>query len=110
MAGTADNRRGLSESEFGGRPWEERDRYAAMSPLEQIKHVEAPTLILQGEADVRCPLGQAQQWHTALRERGIPTQLVLYPGSSHTFIINGRPSHRTDYNRRVVEWLHSHVH
>jgi dipeptidyl aminopeptidase/acylaminoacyl peptidase len=110
MAGTADNRRGLSESEFGGRPWEERERYAAMSPLDRIEDVEAPTLILQGEADVRCPLGQAQQWHTALRERGIPTQLVLYPGSSHAFIINGRPSHRLDYNRRVFDWLHSHVH
>lgn len=110
MAGTADNRRGLSESEFGGRPWEDRERYAAMSPLSCVEDVAAPTLILQGEGDVRCPFGQAQQWHTALREQGVATELVLYPGASHTFIINGRPSHRLDYNRRVVNWLQTHVH
>jgi dipeptidyl aminopeptidase/acylaminoacyl peptidase len=40
-----------------------------------------------------------------LRERGVPTRLVVYPGSSHTFTINGRPSHRLDYNRRVTDWV-----
>jgi hypothetical protein len=27
------------------------------------------------------------------------------PGSSHSFRLNGRPSHRLDYYRRVVAWL-----
>ena len=41
--------------------------------------VVTPTLVCTATADVRCPVGQAQQWHTALRERGVPTALVLYP-------------------------------
>ena len=41
-----------------------------------------PTLVLHGGDDVRCPVGQAEQWHSALRERGVPTRLVLYPGAS----------------------------
>lgn len=105
MAGTADNARGLSESEFGGRPWADRARYAAMSPLSRVEYVRTPTLIMHGLADVRCPLGQAQQWHTALRELGVPTRLVLYPGAFHGFRLNGRPSHRQDYSRRVVDWV-----
>ena len=109
MAGTADNRRPLSESEFGGQFWMDRQRYADMSPLTSVDKVATPTLILHGEADVRCPLGQAQQWHTALRERGVPTRLVIYPGGSHLFAVNGRPSHRLDYNRRVVDWLQRHA-
>jgi dipeptidyl aminopeptidase/acylaminoacyl peptidase len=104
-AGTTDNRRSLSESEFGGQPWADRARYAAMSPLARIEHVRTPTLILHGAADVRCPVGQAQQWHTALREQGVPARIVLYPGASHLFVIDGRPSHRLDYNRRVVDWV-----
>ena len=39
-----------------------------------------PTLILHGEDDLTCPVGQAQQWHTSLRERGVPTELVALPG------------------------------
>lgn len=108
-AGTTDNRRGLSESEFGGRPWGDRARYAAMSPITAVERVRTPTLILHGETDVRCPLGQAHQWHTALRELGVPTELVIYPGASHVFIVNGRPSHRMDYGRRVVDWLERNV-
>lgn len=103
-AGTADNRRGLSE-QFGGRPWEDRARYDEQSPLTRVEHVRTPTLVLHGEHDVRSPLGQAQQWHTALRELGVATQLVLYPGAPHGFILNGRPSHRLDFNRRVRDWV-----
>ena len=58
---------------------------------------------------MRCTVGQAQQWHTALRERGVPTRLVLYPGASHLFILDGAPSHRLDYNRRVVEWVEQYA-
>ena len=61
--------------------------------------VTTPTLVLHGAADLRCPVGQAQQWHTALRERGVPTELVLYPDASHLFILDGPPSHRLDYNQ-----------
>ncbi|MFB9831420.1 S9 family peptidase [Actinoallomurus acaciae] len=104
-AGTADNRRALSVSEFGGRPWAERERYAASAPLTTVEKVRTPTLVLHGADDIRSPFGQAQQWHTALRERGVPARLVIYPGSGHIFVVNGRPSHRLDYNRRVVEWV-----
>ena len=39
----------------------------------------------------------------------MPTQLVLYPDASHLFILLGPPSHRIDYNRRVVAWLEQYV-
>lgn len=47
--------------------------------------------------------------HTALRERGVPTRLVLYPDASHLFILDGRPSHRIDFNRRLVEWVEQYA-
>ncbi|HEY0537308.1 MAG TPA: serine hydrolase [Actinoallomurus sp.] len=105
MAGAADDGHFLSEYELGGPPWADRDRYAAMSPLTHVERVRTPTLILHGAADLRCPIGQAQQWHTALRERGVPTRLVLYPDATHLFILDGAPSHRIDFNRRIVDWV-----
>lgn len=109
MAGTSDVGHFLGEYELGGPPWVDRARYDAMSPLARVDQVRTPTLIIQGDSDVRCPIGQAEQWHTALRERGVPTRLVLYPGGSHLFIIDGRPSHRLDFNWRVVEWLEQYA-
>jgi dipeptidyl aminopeptidase/acylaminoacyl peptidase/CubicO group peptidase (beta-lactamase class C family) len=109
MAGTSDDGALLAALELGGRPWEAPERYAAMSPIARVADVNTPTLILQGDADVRCPIGQAQQWHTALRERGVPAELVLYPGASHLFIIEGPPSQRLDFNRRIAEWVRRHT-
>ncbi|MFC0071912.1 serine hydrolase, partial [Umezawaea endophytica] len=105
MAGTADVGHFLAELELGALPWSDRDRYEALSPFSRVDRVRTPTLVVQGAADVRCPIGQAQQWHAALREQGVPTRLVLYPEGSHLFILEGPPSHRIDFNRRVVDWV-----
>jgi dipeptidyl aminopeptidase/acylaminoacyl peptidase/CubicO group peptidase (beta-lactamase class C family) len=109
MAGTSDAGHYLSEHEFGGQPWAEPRHYAAMSPLAEVSNVVTPTLIVHGTADVRCPVGQAEQWHTALRERGVPTRMVLYPDASHLFILDGRPSHRIDFSRRVAGWVEQYA-
>jgi dipeptidyl aminopeptidase/acylaminoacyl peptidase len=54
-------------------------------------------------------VGQAEEWFVALRRLGRDVEFVRYPGSSHLFILNGRPSHRTDYNQRVVDWVSRYV-
>jgi len=36
-------------------------------------------------------------------------ELVRYPGAEHLFYSSGRPSQRLDYNRRIVEWLETHM-
>jgi dipeptidyl aminopeptidase/acylaminoacyl peptidase len=103
MAGTSDEGENLTLTEIG------RQDRLALSPLTHVDGVRAPTLILQGGADDRCPVGQAEQWFHALRTRGVPVCLVRYPGGDHLFILNGRPSHRIDYSRRVVGWVTEHV-
>jgi dipeptidyl aminopeptidase/acylaminoacyl peptidase len=79
------------------------------SPITEVAGVGVPTLILHGAADDRCPPAQAEQWFHALRARGVPVRLVLYPGAAHLFILNGRPSHRVDYSRRLVAWVTEHT-
>jgi dipeptidyl aminopeptidase/acylaminoacyl peptidase len=108
-AGTSDMGHFLGVHELGALPWDARERYEAMSPFAQVDRVRTPTLVYHGAADVRCPVGQAQQWHAALRQRGVPTRLVLYPEASHLFILEGRPSHRIDFNRRIVDWVEQYA-
>ncbi|MFI9380008.1 serine hydrolase [Kutzneria sp. NPDC052558] len=78
---------------------------ATESPMSRVDDVRTPTLILHGGSDERCPVGQAEQWFHALYTRGVPTRMVLYPGASHLFIVDGRPSHRADYSTRIVDWV-----
>ncbi|MFC6675560.1 prolyl oligopeptidase family serine peptidase [Nonomuraea ferruginea] len=79
------------------------------SPRSPTWTTSRPTLLLHGDTDDRCPVGQAEQWFAALRERGVPVRLVRYPDASHLFILNGRPSHRIDYNERIIAWLQQWV-
>jgi dipeptidyl aminopeptidase/acylaminoacyl peptidase/CubicO group peptidase (beta-lactamase class C family) len=109
MAGTSDVGHELSTIELGLEAHADRAAIAEMSPITRVEHVRTPTLVIQGDADLRCPVGQAQQWYAALREQGVPTRLVLYPGESHLFILDGTPSHRVDFNRRIVDWVEQYA-
>jgi dipeptidyl aminopeptidase/acylaminoacyl peptidase len=102
MGGTSDLGHYLTAYESSG-------DLAAQSPITGVAEVTTPTLVLHGEGDDRCPVSQAEQWFTALREQGVPARLVRYPGASHLFILNGRPSHRLDYNERIIAWLEQWV-
>jgi dipeptidyl aminopeptidase/acylaminoacyl peptidase len=110
IAGTSDFGHYLSGVEFGGSVLD--DTKAALvesSPITYAAAATTPTLILHGQNDDRCPVGQAEEWFSALREARTPVQLVLYPGGSHLFILNGRPSHRIDYATRLEDWVTHHT-
>ncbi|MDQ0643444.1 S9 family peptidase [Microbacterium murale] len=80
-----------------------------LSPVTYVDAVTTPTLILHGQDDQRCPLAQAELWYARLRDNDVETEMVVYPGGSHLFILNGPLAHRTDYNRRVVDWVVGHL-
>ncbi|WP_292724201.1 prolyl oligopeptidase family serine peptidase, partial [Microbacterium sp. 13-71-7] len=77
MGGTSDMGHFLSAKENGGLPWRDEALISAQSPFTHVDRVTTPTLILHGAEDDRCPVGQAEQWFTALRERDVPARLVL---------------------------------
>ncbi|GAA1131655.1 serine hydrolase [Microbacterium natoriense] len=109
MGGTSDVGHYLSAKENGGLPWRDEERISAQSPYAHVDRVVTPTLILHGAADERCPVGQAEQWFAALRERDVPTRLVLYPGGAHLFPLSGPPSHRADFSQRLIDWVEQYA-
>lgn len=95
---------------FGGAdPVAAQDRLIAASPISAVGKVTAPTLVLHGADDQRCPVNQGERWFAALRSQRVPARLVIYPGGAHAFVMTGPPSHRADYNHRVVGWLDEHM-
>ena len=96
---------GLTEFEFGGAPWEQRERYRRLSPISYVEQVTAPTLIIHSEHDYRTPIGNGEQWFMALKKREIPTELVRYPRSSHGLSRTGEPWLLVDRLERIRSWF-----
>ena len=89
---------------------ERRERWRHLSPASYCDRVATPTLLLQGEADGRCPLGQSEELFAGLvRCSDAETRLVVYPAASHALSKSGKPSHRRDYHQRIVDWVERHA-
>jgi len=68
---------------FGGLPYNNAEHYWDVSPLKYIKNAKTPTMIHVVEGDPRVPSPQSQELHMALRQLGVPTEFIVYPGKSH---------------------------
>jgi dipeptidyl aminopeptidase/acylaminoacyl peptidase len=107
--GTSDIGHVFGRLQFGGAPHETPDWYAAHSPSNFIHRAKTPTLVIHGEADERCPIGQGEQLFMALLGAGVETEFVRYPGGSHLFLRRGPAAHRLDFLTRVVGWFRDHL-
>jgi dipeptidyl aminopeptidase/acylaminoacyl peptidase len=95
----------LTEFEFGGATWEERELYRELSPINYVEHVTAPTLIIHSEEDWRTPITDAEQWYMALKKREVPVEFVRYPRSSHGLSRTGEPWLLVDRLERKRSWF-----
>ena len=96
---------GLTEYEFFGPPWEQRDLYRRLSPISYVENVTAPTLIIHSENDYRTPIGDGEQWFMSLKKLDVPVELVRYPRSSHGMSRTGEPWLLVDRLERIRSWF-----
>ncbi|MGP8258931.1 MAG: prolyl oligopeptidase family serine peptidase [Acidobacteriaceae bacterium] len=87
---------------FGASVYDDPGVYAKSSPIDFIKNVKTPTLLLVGDRDGECPAPQSFEFWHALRDQGVKTQLVIYPGEGHHF---SAPDHQRDLLRRTIGWF-----
>jgi len=97
---------------YFGKPWEHMEDAWRQSPLAGAGKAKTPFLLLQGESDGTDPLGQAQEMYRALRQAGVPVELVTYPREDHGPLARGifgypspEPWHGFDGRKRIVEFL-----
>ena len=79
-------------------------RVAAQSPMAHVDAVRTPTFVVHSEEDLRCPVEQAQRYYTALKLRGVPTQMLLFPGENHELSRSGTPWHRRRRFEHLLNW------
>lgn len=66
--------------------------------------IETPTFVIHSEEDWRCPVEQGLRLYVALKRRGVPTELLLFPGEGHELSRSGRPKHRLARLEHVLRW------
>jgi dipeptidyl aminopeptidase/acylaminoacyl peptidase len=68
---------------LGGEPSDGTPHYRERSPVFLADRVTTPTLLTAGTEDRCTPPGQAIEFYRALRERGVPAEVAIYPGEGH---------------------------
>lgn len=76
--------------------------FQKFSPLTYHENLQTPTLILHGEDDEDVPVEQSYLFHRALKDKQVPTELIVYPREDHA--VKER-AHLLDMSRRVVAWM-----
>ncbi|HEY1330032.1 MAG TPA: S9 family peptidase [Actinomycetota bacterium] len=80
--------------------------YFTRSPVMFASRARTPTLVTAGGVDECTPAGQAIEFHRALREAGVETDLAVYPEEGHG--VRKFPA-LLDYTTRVVAWFERHM-
>jgi dipeptidyl aminopeptidase/acylaminoacyl peptidase len=99
----------FAERELGGAPHEIPDVYRRCSPITYAHSCTTPTLLIQGEADYRCPAEQSEQFYAVLKANNCVVEMLRLPASSHGGSIRGVPALRHAQNEALLGWMNRYV-
>ncbi|MEM6585326.1 MAG: S9 family peptidase [Pseudomonadota bacterium] len=88
--------------DFGGSYAEQAEVYERWNPVNHVDEWKTPMLVITGEKDFRVPYTQGLQSFTALQERGIPSQLLVFPDENH-WVLGAKNS--LQWHDTVFAWL-----
>ena len=92
-----------------GYPWKDEEMLLRQSPIRYAVNTKTPTLLIHGENDLNCPIGQAEEFFVALKELGIDTELVRFPEESHGLDTRGKPKHREERLWHKHRWFNKYL-
>jgi len=105
MATTTDISPNYLNSYFGDLA-SNRKVYDEHSPVRFLDDGHTPTLIVHGEADVRVPISQGEEFYYGLRVLGREAQMIRYPREPHVFT---EVEHQKDSLERMLRWYDAHI-
>jgi dipeptidyl aminopeptidase/acylaminoacyl peptidase len=100
----------FTSSWFKGAPWQSREDFAARSPITYVERVTTPLMLVEGEADYRTPPANGgEQMFRALKYLKKPVVMVRFPEESHELSRSGKPWHRIERLRHIVNWFDKYL-
>lgn len=87
-------------------PWNDEEIYKKTSPMTNINQAKTPTLIQHGEFDRRVPISNAYELLQGLRDRGVPSELIVYKGFGHGIT---KPKERLAATWHNWQWFNKYI-
>jgi len=106
--GTSDIGFYFSKDQTDGHPLTDLDKLYEQSPIKYTKNVKTPLLFIHSDQDYRCPIEQAMQFYTLLKEQGTETKLVWFKGETHELSRSGKPQARIKRLTEITSWFELH--
>jgi dipeptidyl aminopeptidase/acylaminoacyl peptidase len=88
--------------DFGGSYSENSELYERWNPVNHVDNWKTPMLVVTGQKDFRVPYSQGLASFTALQERKIPSQLLVFPEENH-WVLGAKNS--LQWHDTVFSWL-----
>jgi len=99
----------LATLEMGGHPHEQSQVYWELSPVAHAHKCKTPTLLIQGENDIRCPMEQAEQLYTILKYNGCKTEFLRLKDCNHGAELIGPPPLRRTRMDAMKDWFARYI-
>ncbi|HEY2898754.1 MAG TPA: S9 family peptidase, partial [Gemmatimonadaceae bacterium] len=91
----------------GDAPWKNPQAWMTRSYVFfHADRITTPTLFMGGDRDFNVPIAGSEQLYFALRSRGVPTELVIYPDQHHGI---SKPSYKKDRLDRYTGWYDRYI-
>jgi dipeptidyl aminopeptidase/acylaminoacyl peptidase len=91
---------------FGVSIYDDPSTYSRSAPINYVKQVRTPTLIVVGSGDGECPAPQSLEFWRALKTLGVQTELVIYPEEGHGI---RKAEHVRDLVQREIGWFNKYL-
>lgn len=83
-------------------PWNRADLYVEQSPLFRADRARVPILLTHGDADTNVPVGESDQFYTALKLLGKEVEYVQFDGQDHWIVAHDQ---RLLWSRTIMAWF-----
>ena len=85
---------------------QERAFFASLSPIAYVDQVRDPVMVVHGANDPQVPVGESDQFVSAIRANGIEVEYLRFPDEGHSI---RKLSNRVIAYRRVAAFLERHL-
>lgn len=93
--------------EMGGEnPYADPDRYDRNAPIRHITKWKTPALVIHGEKDYRCPIGEGLNLFEALQYHGVDSELLVFPDENHWIM---KPRNIVAWYETVLGFIGRHM-
>ena len=91
-------------------PFQDPEEYRQRSPITFVERITTPLMLIEGETDLRTPTDAGGgTMFRALKALHKPTAMVLFPGETHELSRSGKPSHRIERLRHIMNWFDKYL-